>query len=104
MSQDGPLQGTPMMPLSLFERCVIVLEQRFRECHLELHPEKSKMVCCKSDVHWVDSPVNTFEFLGYEFRLRTAVNRQGRTFLPFMPATSPSSAKAVWKEIRSWRI
>jgi RNA-directed DNA polymerase len=86
------------------ERLQVVLEQRFRECHLELHPEKSKIVCCKGHVPWVDYPVNKFEFLGYEFRLRTAVNRQGRKFVQFMPAISPSSAKAIRKEIRSWRI
>lgn len=86
------------------ERLQVVLEQRFRECNLELHPEKSKIVCCKGNVPWVDYPVNKFEFLGYEFRLRTAVNRQGRKFVQFMPAISPSSAKAIRKEIRSWRV
>lgn len=86
------------------QRLQRVLEQRFQKCHLELHPEKSKIVCCKGDVPWVDFPVNKFEFLGYEFRLRTAVNRQSRKFVRFMPAISPSSAKAIRKEIRSWRI
>ena len=86
------------------ERLQVVLEQRFRECNLELHPEKSKIVCCKGNVPWVDYPVTKFEFLGYEFRLRTAVNRQGRKFVQFMPAISPSSAKAIRKEIRSWSI
>ena len=86
------------------ERLQVVLEQRFRECNLELHPEKSKIVCCKGNVPWVGYPVNKFEFLGYEFRLRTAVNRQGRKFVRFMPAISPSSAKAIRKEIRSWSI
>lgn len=56
------------------ERLQDVLEQRFKECLLELHPEKSKVVCCKGNVPWVGFPVNKFDFLGYEFRLRTAVN------------------------------
>lgn len=86
------------------QRLQKVLEQRFQECHLELHPEKSKIVCCKANVPWIDFPVNKFEFLSYEFRLRTAVDRHGRKFVRFMPAISPSSAKAIRKEIRSWRI
>ncbi|HHI92136.1 MAG TPA: group II intron reverse transcriptase/maturase [Gammaproteobacteria bacterium] len=79
-------------------------ERRFRECHLELHPEKSKIVCCKANVPWIDYPVTKFDFLGYEFRLRMAVNRKGQKFVRFMPAISPSSAKAIRREIRSWKI
>jgi len=86
------------------KRLRVVLEQRFQECHLELHPEKSKVVCCKGNVPWVDYPVNKFEFLGYEFRLRTAVNRQGRKFVRFLPAISPMAAKSIRKEIRSWKL
>lgn len=86
------------------QRLQEVLRKRFEECGLELHPEKSKIVCCKADRPWIDFPVSKFEFLGYEFRLRTAVTREGRKFVCMMPAISPSSAKAIRKEIRSWRI
>ncbi len=86
------------------ERLQRVLEARFRECNLELHPEKSKIVCCKADKPWINYPVTKFDFLGYEFRLRTAINRHGRKFVCFMPAISPCSAKAIRREIRSWSI
>ena len=86
------------------ERLRVVLERRFRECHLELHPEKSKIVCCKANHPAINYPVTKFDFLGYEFRLRTAVNRQGQRFARFMPAISPTSAKAIRREIRSWRL
>ena len=86
------------------QRLQEVLERRFKECGLELHPGKSKIVCCKAHRPGIDYPVSKFEFLGYEFRLRTAVNRQGRKFVRFMPAISPSSAKAIRKEIRGWRV
>jgi RNA-directed DNA polymerase len=86
------------------ERLQVVLEKRFKECHLELHPAKSKIVCCKADKPWIDYPVTKFDFLGYEFRLRTAVNRAGRKFVRFMPAISPASAKAIRLEIRSWNL
>lgn len=86
------------------QRLQEVLKKRFEECGLELHPEKSKIVCCKAHRSGIDYPVSKFEFLGYEFRLRTAVTREGRKFVQMMPAISPSSAKAIRKEIRSWSI
>jgi RNA-directed DNA polymerase len=86
------------------QRLQEVLDRRFRECGLELHPEKSKIVCCKAHRPGIDYPVCKFEFLGYEFRLRTAVTREGRKFVQMLPAISPSSAKAIRKEIRSWGL
>jgi len=86
------------------ERLQVVLEQRFQECHLELHPEKSKVVCCKGECTLGRLSGNKFEFLGYEFRLRTAVNRQGRKYVRFLPAISPMAAKSIRREIRSWKL
>ena len=86
------------------QRLQEVLERRFKECGLELHPEKSKIVCCKAYRPGIDYPVCKFEFLGYEFRLRTAVTRDGRKFVQMLPAISPSSAKAIRAEIRSWDL
>jgi len=86
------------------QRLQEVLKKRFEECGLELHPEKSKIVCCKAHRSGIYYPVSKFEFLGYEFRLRTAVTREGRKFVQMLPAISPSSAKAIRKEIRSWCI
>ena len=86
------------------QRLQEVLERRFKECGLELHPEKSKIVCCKAYRPGIDYPVCKFEFLGYEFRLRTAVTREGRKFVQMLPAISPSSAKAIRAEIRSWDL
>jgi RNA-directed DNA polymerase len=86
------------------QRLQEVLERRFKECGLELHPEKSKIVCCRAYRPGIDYPVCKFEFLGYEFRLRTAVTREGRKFVQMLPAISPSSAKAIRAEIRSWDL
>ncbi|MCG8637539.1 MAG: group II intron reverse transcriptase/maturase [Desulfobacterales bacterium] len=83
------------------ERLKAVLEKRFKECKLEIHPGKTKIVCCKGDKPWIKYPIMKFEFLGYEFRLRTARARTGRLFTRFMPAISPTSAKAIRKEMRS---
>lgn len=86
------------------EQIKAVLEQRFEGCKLVLHPEKTKIVCCKADKPWIDYPVTKFEFLGYEFRLRTARTRTGRLFVSFMPGISPSAAKAIRSEMRSWTL
>jgi len=86
------------------ERLKEKLEWRFKECKLELHPQKSKIVCCKADKPWINYPTTKFEFLGYEFRLRTARTRQGRLFTSFQPAMSPTAAKAIRREMRNWRV
>jgi len=86
------------------EQLKVVLERRFEECKLALHPQKTKIVCCKADKPWIDYPVTKFEFLGYEFRLRTARTRTGRLFPCFLPAISPSAAKAIRRKMRSWSL
>lgn len=85
-------------------RCKDVLERRFNECKLQLHPVKTKIVCCKSNRPGIDYPVTKFDFLGFEFRLRSAKTREGRIFTGFLPAISPAAAKAIRREMRSWNI
>src|SRR6516225_1958065 len=46
------------------------LEQRFAECGLTLHPEKTHVVYCKDDDRRGDYPNQKFDFLGYTFRPR----------------------------------
>ena len=52
----------------------------------------------------IDYPVTKFEFLGFEFRLRSAKTREGRMFTGFLPAISPAAAKAIQREVGSWNI
>jgi len=84
------------------ENVKVVLGKRFEECKLALHPKKTKIVCCKANKPWIKYPVCKFEFLGYEFRLRTARTRSGKLFPCFLPAISPNAAKAIRGEMRSW--
>jgi RNA-directed DNA polymerase len=62
-----------------------VLEQRFADCGLELHPEKTKIVYCKDDDRRGHSPNEKFDFLGYTFRPRRSKNRWGKYFVNFSP-------------------
>ena len=63
------------------------LENRFKECKLELHPVKTRIVYCKSSNRRKDYPVVTFDFLGFTFRPRCVKSRQGTYFVGFVPGS-----------------
>ncbi len=44
------------------------IKQRLAECGLEMHPEKTKIVYCKSSNRKENYPIIQFDFLGYPFR------------------------------------
>lgn len=76
------------------------LEQRFAACRLELHPEKTKIVYCKDGNRQKEYSITSFEFLGYEFRARSAKTKWGNIFVNFTPAVSKTAQKAMRKTIR----
>jgi RNA-directed DNA polymerase len=51
------------------------VQGRLRECGLEMHPDKSRIVYCKDINRQETYPVKQFTFLGYCFRQRKAVDR-----------------------------
>jgi len=72
------------------------LKERFEECLLEIHPEKSKIVYCKDDNRRKDYPHTKFTFLGYDFRCRSAKNtRNNQLFISFSPAVSNAAKKSM---------
>ena len=77
---------------------------RLKECRLELHPEKTKIVYCKDDDRQRKYPNEKFDFLGYTFRPRRSKNRYGKYFINFSPAVSDQAGKAIRAEIRSWKL
>lgn len=81
-----------------------VLEQRFTQCRLELHPHKTKIVYCKDANRRGSYPERRFDFLGYTFRPRASMNREGKLFTSFAPAVSDKAAKAMRQRIRRWRL
>jgi RNA-directed DNA polymerase len=80
------------------------LERRFAECHLELHPQKTRVVYCKDDDRRGTYPDHSFDFLGYTFRPRRSKNRWGKFFISFTPAVSNQAAKAMRGTLRSWAL
>jgi len=80
------------------------LDIRFRECGLELHPVKTRIVYCKDDNRRDNYPEIGFDFLGYTFRPRRAKNHRGEPFISFIPGVSNRAKKDMRQTIRGWRI
>ncbi len=77
---------------------------RLAECGLELHPDKTRIVYCKQSGRRGSHEHESFDFLGYTFRPRKAINKTGQVFVSFSPAVSTHAAKAMRQQIRSWRL
>ena len=80
------------------------LDERFKECGLELHPDKTKIIYCKDDFRKQNQENITFDFLGYTFRPRRSKSRKGKHFINFSPAVSNKACKSMTQTIRGWRI
>lgn len=90
--------------LAQAERLRVALMQRFAECHLELHSQKTRVVYCKDDDRRGTYPDHSLDFLGYTFRPRRSKNRLGKYFINFSPAVSNKAAKAMRSKMRSWSL
>jgi RNA-directed DNA polymerase len=89
------------------QQALFVLQQireRLLECGLELHPEKTKVVCCRERGRESAEHKSTFDFLGYTFRPRPAKNRRGEFFTSFLPAVGTSALKAFRDKIRAMQL
>jgi len=87
------------------ESLLEALRDRFRECFLELHPEKTKIIYCKDGKRRRDDHDNiTFDFLGYTFKPRRSRTRSGKIFLNFSPAMSVKARKRIKERIREWEL
>jgi RNA-directed DNA polymerase len=80
------------------------LEERFKECKLELHPEKTRIVYCKNSNRRKDYPVVSFDFLGFTFRPRMAKSREGKYYVNFSPAVSNAAGKDMRQQSRRWNL
>jgi group II intron reverse transcriptase/maturase len=78
------------------------IEQRFAECGLEIHRQKTKIIYCKDDRRRKDYPEQKFDFLGYTFRPRGAKDPEGKYFVGFNPAVSNEAAKSMRETMRQW--
>ena len=81
------------------------LQARLAECHLEMHPTKTKIVYCKDGKRKGNYPNVKFDFLGYCFRPRLVRSfRDSSLFGGFNPAVSPSAMEAMRETIRDLNL
>ena len=81
------------------------LQQRFGECKLELHPEKTKIVYCKDGTRKKQYPNKSFDFLGYTFMARKSKNTKCNSiFVNFAPAVSRKAMKSMRATTRMYNV
>ncbi len=86
------------------ESLLEAVRHRLKQCHLELHPEKTKIVYCQDSPRRGTHDHIKFDFLGYTFRPRRAKTRWGKPFVSFLPAISNKAAKKIRATVRDWRL
>ena len=89
------------------ENAELVLEKlrkRLKECKLEIHPEKTRIVFCRSDIHQGRHEYESFDFLGYTFRRKWIKSKKGKFFNGFMPVVSKSARQKFRDKIREIRL
>lgn len=80
------------------------LGARLRECQLELHPGKTRIVYCHDINRQGKYPTIQFTFLGYTFRPRKAVDKYGRVYVNFSPGVSREALKVMRQTVRGWHL
>jgi RNA-directed DNA polymerase len=86
------------------EQVLQKLCMRLQECRLEIHPEKTRIVYCRSDNFKGRHENESFDFLGYTFRRRWIKTKQGKFFNGFTPAVSNSAKQKLRDKIRDIRM
>ena len=80
------------------------LTARLAELGLELHPGKTKVVYCQDSLRRGEHETVAFTFLGYAFRPRQVMGKNGKIFTSFTPAMSPEALTAKSQVVRGWRM
>lgn len=85
------------------EKVRTLLNERLKQCGLEIHSDKTKIVFCKDGKRKqaMKGILTSFEFLGYEFVERPVRNkRKGITFRGFVPAIGKERLKELRKKVK----
>lgn len=88
------------------EHLLKAIKERFEECGLRLHPQKTRIVYCKMTGRKDDYESVSFDFLGLTFKPGKAQNQKtGKIFTSFGPAgISKKSTRKIIKTIRSKKL
>lgn len=88
------------------EEAESILEQlkaRMKDCQLEIHPTKTRIVYCKDDNRREEHDQTQVDFLGYTFRRRIMKTKTGKYFGGFNPAVSKDAIKTFESKIKQHR-
>lgn len=80
------------------------LAKRFKECKLEMHPTKTRIVYCKDKDRQNKEELNEFDFLGYTFKAVYIKCRDGKIRYNFIASVSKASSKAFRTRIRVMEV
>lgn len=76
------------------------LKIRLKECGLELHPDKTKVIYCGTDKRREPHLNTQFTFLSYDFFLRPVATKDGRVFMSFTAAVSKAALMRMKRHIK----
>lgn len=85
------------------EQLLACIAERMARFGLTLHPEKTKIVSCSTEKVPRQIP-QSFDFLGFTFRKRRAMRKDGKLFTSFLPAVSNKAKKSIVRAMRAWNI
>lgn len=80
------------------------LDNRLKECQLQLHPEKTKIVYCKDKDRTREYENTEFDFLGYTFKRVYIIDRIGRLQWNFLASASKKAGKHFREKIKSLNL
>lgn len=87
------------------QKLLQMLKNRFAECGLQLHPDKTKIVYCKDGSRKGKYQNTSFDFLGYTFRARVCKNSKSNSlFVNFTPAVSKTALKSMRATTRKYDL
>lgn len=86
------------------KRILSEVSQRMKDCGLELHPQKTKIVYCKNVWRKGQWKHHEFDFLGYTFRPRRCRSKHGQYYHGFLPAISQKAMKSIRQKVRDWKL
>ena len=100
-ADDGVLHCVSLKQAKYLEKR---LHERFMKYGLELNLEKTRIVYCKDNSRKGNYENISFDFLGYTFKPRGAIDKSGKNFTSFLPAISDKAKKRIREEVRNWRL
>lgn len=85
------------------EQLLQAVSHRMQRFDLTLHPEKTKIVYCGRNKIERTTP-QSFDYLGFTFRRRSARRKDGKLFPNFSPAISNKAKQKIVKTMREWDV